>query len=289
MSTETNFSTSWLAHRFAFDAEARNPLVEKIALKSLPHGQPARILDLGAGTGNNCRYFIPRIEQAQKWVLVELNADLRKEAMDSLSKLGEERGYQVQREHNRLMWEGPKQVEIQLLDASFLQLDTILESETFDLALAGAVLDLLSKKLLVKLLDALHHRKIPLLATLNICGMKFDNATAEDMHYTKLYLQHMERPQPFGQALGSSCITFLKNWLGAQKRRFLIDSSDWIVDTAAHLMHEFILDYMANAVPELLQSEAEKMAFQDWTGSKRVLSKEEKLSLRVEHFDIFIP
>ncbi|MEN0004316.1 MAG: class I SAM-dependent methyltransferase [Bacteroidota bacterium] len=289
MATETDFSVEWLTTRYPFDVAARNKDVEQAALMGLPAERPIRLIDLGAGTGNNCRYFIPKLPQDQEWLLLELNPHLIAAAKSQLHAFAKEAGFKVTPTADGLYLAGRKKVTIRFREMSFLNLKEQLDLGSYDLVMAGAVIDLLTVNMLEMLVQQFIGHVVPFLATINFTGMQFEGATEQDQHYTKLYIQHMRRAQPFGRTLGAACIPFLKSWLLVRDIPFLSGASDWVISPTDRAMHELTLGFMQGAIPELLHTPNELNTFNQWLIEKKEQSDRRKLSFRVEHFDIYIP
>jgi SAM-dependent methyltransferase len=289
MSTETDFSVKWLNTRYPFDVAARNSEVEKAALMALPPDRDLRLLDLGAGTGNSCRYFIPKLPQNQEWLLVELNPDLIEAAKQQLVEFAKAEGYKRLPSDDGLKFKGKKTIHIRFLQHSFLHLNDVLDLSGFDLVTAGAVIDLLSTDMLEQLVQQFIGHVAPFLATINFVGLLFDQATDRDRQYAALYMQHMQRERPFGRALGAHCIPFLESWLLIRDIPFLSGASDWMIRPEDTAMHAFQLDFMEEAITEMLACPEAGEKLQEWLAQKRAASKAGQLSFRVQHFDIFIP
>jgi trans-aconitate methyltransferase len=78
--TAAGLSPDWLTLREPADAAARAAdLVEELR-RELPRDRPARIHDLGCGTGSMGRWLAPRLTGPQHWVLHDREADLLEHA-----------------------------------------------------------------------------------------------------------------------------------------------------------------------------------------------------------------
>lgn len=76
------FAADWLALREPVDAAARDPDLARRFAAILP--RPARLADLGAGTGANARVLAPLIGGDQAWLLVEPDPVLRAAQREAL-------------------------------------------------------------------------------------------------------------------------------------------------------------------------------------------------------------
>jgi len=73
---EERFTSSWLALREAVDHRSRAAeLLSPLAAAWTERGW-AHVVDLGSGTGSNFRYLSPHLPGAQRWTLVDHDADL---------------------------------------------------------------------------------------------------------------------------------------------------------------------------------------------------------------------
>lgn len=142
MSAE-RFAADWLALREPADHRARSAELAALAAEvlasealaseeltsgRLPADRPVRVLDLGAGAGSNLRWLAPRLqlrlERPQRWTLVDHDAAL-------LARAGGDRRVCVD------------------LDSGALDLVT-----GADLVTASALLDLVSERWLLRLVDS---------------------------------------------------------------------------------------------------------------------------------------
>ena len=70
----------WLNERYQVDAQARDKGLEK-RLFNFFSGNEINVVDLGAGTGSNFRYYSERLPaKKQRWLLMDQNQELLDEA-----------------------------------------------------------------------------------------------------------------------------------------------------------------------------------------------------------------
>ena len=91
----SGFSPEWLALREPADHTARNVPLAQAAAALLVGREPARILDLGCGTGSNFRGFAPLVGAPQHWTLVDHDARLLEAARGALLPLAGQGGAQT--------------------------------------------------------------------------------------------------------------------------------------------------------------------------------------------------
>ncbi|KAA3624504.1 MAG: hypothetical protein DWQ02_22980 [Bacteroidetes bacterium] len=289
MSTETGFNTDWLEERFQFDSRARNAVVENHCLTHFPDNKTVNILDLGSGSGSSFLYLSQKLPQNQNWTFVELNPLLAEASLNRISKFAAIKGWKVEKQPNTLVIETHKKcMKIEVLNHSFLKLEEKVDLEKFNLATAAAVLDLLTESMLYELLELLTGNDIPLLATINYEGMKFNPSEPGDEVYIDLYGRHMQREQPFGRTLGPDCLKSILAYSKTRNHKIISGESNWQVGVKDQKMHTFLLDYMAGAIPEMLTSDKEVAVFEQWLADKRSRVNMEGLETTVFHFDVFV-
>ena len=85
-----SFDGDWLDLREAADHAARSRAgIEQ----SLPPRPRRRILDLGAGTGSNCRYLAPRLGGDQRWWLLDADPQLLAAAAERFARWAARHGF----------------------------------------------------------------------------------------------------------------------------------------------------------------------------------------------------
>jgi trans-aconitate methyltransferase len=289
MSTETGFNTAWLEERFAFDTEARNKQVEQDFLHHFSSKKALNILDLGAGSGSSFLYLAERLPMDQSWTFIELNPELAAAGVRRILKVADQKQWTVRSSPTDIQLSiSGRNVSIKVINGSFLELPELVDIKSFDLATAAAVLDLLTPDMLNKLLSVLSVNQIALLATINYAGMSFEPETPMDKYYADLYSQHMQREQVFGKTLGPDCTRAIKAYCRTNDLKVISGESNWIVKPKDQRMHRFLLDYMKDAIPEMLDSSQKEEAFHSWLNNKQDMLENEKLKSTVFHFDVFM-
>lgn len=184
------FQSDWLSLREGADAAARSRKLTERARRWLARRTaPYRIVDLGAGGGNNAAWLSARLPGPQHWRLVDHDADLLDRA---ISRLAQPAGSSAEA--------GFETVCIDLAE-----LDAALPDGT-DLAVASALFDLASSDWV----DALAARCAAIgcaaLWTLTVDGtwrfVRNAEDDAQDSAMQARYAAHQQRDKGMGAALG---------------------------------------------------------------------------------------
>jgi len=143
---EENFDRDWLQERYPFDAEARNKPLENKVLGHFVNQSEITLVDVGAGTGSNCLYFVDQFPQHQKWYLVEQDEDLKKATIRRLKDFAAYHKYSFDNKKNKVVIKSiKKKIEVTIINDSLLNLPDLIDLKQVDLVLANAVFDLFSK------------------------------------------------------------------------------------------------------------------------------------------------
>lgn len=287
--TETDFNIDWLAERYRFDVAARSKAVEQACFQHFRQYDRLRIVDIGAGTGSNFLYLSPKFPQHQEWTFVELNTALLKAALDRIQRYAKLQGWSFDRNGNTMQFStGKQQVSIKSKHGSFLELRELVTLGNVDLVTANAVFDLLSLKLFEQFWRQLIKYKLPLLATINYLGMAFAPQGERDDFFIKKYEAHMQREQRFGQSMGPDCVQQMQTVFKKQGVDYFSGNSTWQIGQQDTKMHQFLLQYLEEAVTELLTSPEESASFAAWLANKKTLLAAQELELTVFHQDLFV-
>ncbi len=203
----SGFSTDWLALRAEADRRARNPQVGAAmaaALASLP--RPVRVLDLGAGSGNNLRATSPLLPLPQHWTLVDADAAL----LDAAT--------------------APEGVTLSRRIADLAPNAGPLLEPAPDLVTASALLDLAGADWLGALVEALAAARLPVYTVLSYTGREaWDPAMAEDAAVLAAFHADQRRDKGLGPALGPGAHGAFADLLRAQGYRVVEGPSDWVL------------------------------------------------------------
>ena len=210
----SGFSDAWLSARAAWDAPARNRAVQDALIdwagKRASNGKRLRIVDLGAGNGNNQRHLAPLLPVPVDWMLVDNDQVLlaRAERAASLKP-----GDTLVRE---------------MTDLAHADLAKLIAGA--DLVTASALFDLVSQDWLDTLLDALKGEGAALLAVLTYDGRMEASTDQEALAAVReLVNRHQRTDKGFGPALGPDASGALSAGLAARAYDVRDGESDWIV------------------------------------------------------------
>ncbi|WP_420405859.1 class I SAM-dependent methyltransferase [Nisaea sp.] len=203
------FSAEWLAARAVWDRAARSPKVEG-ALVQWAEGrrEPLRVLDLGAGTGNNQRHLAPLLKMPCDWCLADSDAALLAGAVGNAALKADDR------------------ISVREIDLAASDIGPLLEG--VDLVAASALFDLVSADWLDRFLDAVTARGSALLAVLTYDGridIEGDREEAENLE--ALVNDHQHGDKGFGPALGPGAHPALVEGLRVRGYRVEEGASDW--------------------------------------------------------------
>jgi len=226
------FSTDWLSLRAQFDGAARSPVLEDRLARfardrtaSRP-GRPARtlrVVDLGAGNGNNYRHLSSRLPVAQHWTLVDADPDLLAAA--------------------------PRTADVtrHLADLSVALEEVIPDSA--DLVTASALIDLVSQRWLDRLVERVRRVGAALLIVLTYDGrIRWSDGDEEDARVADLLNRHQRGDKGFGPALGPDAPRALQDLIGADVQTV---SSDWVIAPEDGAMRRALVDGWAQAAWEI--------------------------------------
>ena len=254
------YPTDWLTCRYPYDAEARDPDLEKLVIDLLRSGDSPVIVDLGAGNGSNYRYFSEKLPQNTTWICVERDPLLASE----LIKLGN---------------------NLEVICDDVMDLPKYLDNRDVTLVMANALFDLFPWDKLHGLLTHIHSREIPCYGTLNYTNMKFSPAHPSDTKVADLYHRHMQRPRPAGAATGPQAPYMIQQRFGV---KCLAAPSTWNLSSDDPTIQSYLLGFMENAIPELPLTTKEQQMFEEWIELRRLQLQGSELGMVVSHVDLFI-
>ncbi|MEM6965192.1 MAG: class I SAM-dependent methyltransferase [Bacteroidota bacterium] len=290
METATLTSIHWHDERFAFDSKARNPKVEQACFHHFFGKNEMTIVDLGAGTGSNCLYFFEKFPGKQNWIFIEKEERISKYALKRLTREASTKGYLAHQEHDKLVLKKEeREIKIEYVTGSFLDLVNLVNLDKVDLVMASAVFDLISFPQFVASGSVLLEKKLPLLTTLNYAEMNFDSDDPSDPFFIEKYESYMNRPQAFGKAMGKKCPRILVNFFQKQQAKLEFGSSIWKLEgKPAKGMNNHLLNFIEAATQEMLEEEEENVLFEEWIKNKRAMTTSGTLNTYVQYYDLFV-
>jgi hypothetical protein len=188
------FEADWLALREAADAAARDRMLTERAARWLQkRRRPLRLVDLGAGGGNNAAWLAPRLPGAQQWRLIDHDPEL-------LARAGRRRPTVLDGDGSAA------QLETRCRDLS--DLEAAVPNDT-DLATASALFDLVSADWIEALAERCTAVGCGALWALSVDGRwHFEAVDADhtedrnDASMREILVAHQRRDKGLGSALG---------------------------------------------------------------------------------------
>ena len=276
----SSFSLDWLRSRAPFDAAARSkPLLERFA-QNLPG--PARLIDLGAGTGATLRALAPTIGGEQSWVLIDNDATLLDAVAQEMSScgwvptgVGDEMAFSNTHCHVRI---------------ALRQADLAGEIERLDLAeidavVGSALLDLVSEGWSGRLAEHCAAFGVPLYMALSFDGrLSWSPGDSRDDLLRQAFLEHQHRDKGLGPALGPDATRVMAGQLERLGFDVTLAESDWHIGPQDTAMHRALLAGLQDAACE------QAPQFQDdieaWAAARRQQIEAGTLSTTVGHQDL---
>lgn len=286
---EENFDRDWLQERYPFDAEARNKSLENKVLVHFANQPEITLVDVGAGTGSNCMYFIDQMPQNQKWYLIEQNKDLKKATIRRLKDFAAYHKYSFDRKKDKVTIQSlKKKIEVTVINDSLLNLPDLIDLKKVDLVLANAVFDLFSKQQLEQFVAIIMENRLAFYPTLNYESMVFLPGDPFDDVFIDTYNAHMERIQAFGKAMGKNASSFVVDLFETKECEIETAISTWKIEPDDIKMHYYLLNFMENALGEMELAPAMQDNFERWVQRKKDLIITRQQRLEIGHLDIFV-
>lgn len=273
----SGFDARWLALREPVDHRSRSAalVISLRAWLDSRNAAPARLVDLGCGTGSDIRHLAPLLGGAQRWVGIDDDEVLLRQLQQA-------------------MREG-------VAGAPHANGDVVVETRRANLAsgssafadlaphafVASALLDLVSREWLHSLVGTARDRGAAVLFALSYDGrIEAWPVHAGDATVRAAFNEHQRRDKGFGPALGSGACDAIAAILAAAGYVVSRAPSDWRLDASdagdASLMLPLV-DGIAAAACE--QAPAESAAIDDWLAARRAQCFAGALRLTIGHED----
>lgn len=260
----TRVSRSWLALREPADAAARAPDL----IGCLPATGRHVIHDLGCGTGSMGRWLAPLRPGPQHWVLHDRDADLLEVAVaDPPGPAADGQAVSV---------EG-RQSDITRLDPSDLAGATLVT--------ASAVLDMLTRDELARLVSVCGSAGCPTLLTLSVVGrVELTPADPLDTRVAAAFNAHQRRTTERGRLLGPDAVEAAQEEFGRLGAEVLVRPSPWRLGPGqAELAAEWLTGWVGAACEQETDLAAET---RDYTGHRLAQARAGELAVTVDHADL---
>ncbi len=284
----SGFSADWLKLREGADLAARDPHLARrfaAALSRRP-GQPLRLLDLGAGTGANCRALLPRIGGNQDWVLIERARDLIAAQAEAFTVWARRQGYPILAGGGRIaITAGTATWNVTSLPLDLVREEDALAALEADGVTASALFDLVSNGWVTRFAALLGRKAPPLLAVLTVDGRRlWQPPLAEDEIVAAGFRRHQQRDKGFGAALGGDAPRLLAQALTAHGFTVATAVSDWRLGSADSLLLDALVEGEAEAAQAA--SPADAAAIAAWREQRQAQLRDRKLTLTLGHCDL---
>ncbi len=284
----TGFSRDWLKLREGADLAARDPALARRfgAALSRQAGKPVRLLDLGAGTGANCRALMPRIGGDQDWILVDSDSDLLAAQADEFTAWARRQGYPILAGGGRITiaagaarWTvTSRRLDLARDWRELLTLDAAAIT-------AAALFDLVSSAWIDEFATALAQHRVPLFAVLTVDGNRvWDPPHAADAVLDGAFRRHQATDKGFGPALGSNAPRFLAQTLAAKGFAVAEASSDWRLGGRDRALLAALGAGEAGVARELRPDQSEIIAA--WEQQRYAELENGRLRLTIGHRDV---
>ncbi|UQI41635.1 glycosyltransferase [Vreelandella venusta] len=285
LSAGSQFSADWLSLRESVDASSRSQaLVEALAnwlsedKWRAEASSPTTLADLGCGRGSNSQFLAPRLQHAQRWMLVDHDPALLNEAYSRTSQLNTGKGE-------------PLQVETHCV--SLKQLDH--PALTYcDVVTASALIDLVSQEWIDALAAQCAKHQQALLIALSITGeWYFTNAQQQplndldDRWISELFNAHQRRDKGLGGALGGAAHSALAIAMAGHGYRVNEAETPWRLaagEPAQYPLMGALIEGWASAASEQAPEAASRIAL--WRDQRLGQVANGEIGIWVGHRDL---
>jgi hypothetical protein len=259
-----SFSAEWLSLREPFDGRARNAAVLDAVANHLKGRNAITVVDLAAGTGSTLRAIAPRLPARQDWRLVDNNLSLLARAEASVGPQRNVKAVPVDLAHD---------------------LEAALDGPA-DLVTTSALLDLVSKAWLERLIVETAARNLPVYAALSYDGrVALDPLDPLDKEIVAAVNAHQRTDKGFGQALGPDAAAAAIAGFAALDWAVDQGQSDWEFAPGDTRIQEEILAGWAFAAQDSGLVSAD--AAGDWLARRRKHVSAGRSAIRAGHVDFF--
>lgn len=284
----SRFSRDWLRLRQGADLAARDAAFARIFAASLPQrpSAPVRLIDLGAGSGANCRALLPRIGGDQDWILIDRDRDLIAAQSDEFTLWARRQGYPILAGGGRItMKVGSACWTVTSLPLDLARDRAGLDTLAVDGVAAAAWFDLVSSDWIDDFVADLARRRIPLLAALTVDGKRvWEPPLAGDDLLAESFRRHQSRDKGFGPALGGAAPTRLAEALGVKGFSVMTAPSDWRLDRRDKALIAALIAGAAQAAEAVRPEQTETI--KDWEKQRRDQLESGRLKLTIGHRDL---
>lgn len=248
-------------------------------------GQPVRLIDLGAGTGANCRALMPRIGGDQDWLLIDRDHDLVAAQAGEMALWARHQGYPILAGGGRMtITTGSARWRVTSRALDLAQDLAALDDVKAHGVTAAALFDLVSAAWLDGFAALLARRGLPLLAALTVDGKReWSPAHAGDQAIAAAFRRHQSGDKGFGPALGGAAGILASSFAA---RGFTVTEavSDWRLGARDEAL---LAELVAGEVSAARAAQPlDATLVQDWEKERRSQLKDGRLRLTIGHRDL---
>jgi hypothetical protein len=266
----TRVSTEWLDLREPADAAARSSELVQQLMPRLPATGRLVIHDLASGTGSMGRWLAPLLPGPQRWVLHDLDADLLHVAAAKLPPSAANGG--------------PVVVETRRSDVTRLRPDELAGAT---LITASALLDLLTRTELARLIDVCATAACPVLLTLSVVG-RVDLAPADpvDSRVAAAFDAHQRRATERGRLLGPDAVAAAVDGFRRRGAEVLVRPTPWQLGATDS---DLVADWFAGWIGAACEQSADLASDSGPYGRRRLTeARAGELAVTVGHADLLV-
>lgn len=278
------FDVTWLALREAADHKARADALTRMLRRALQARETVSVIDLGSGTGSNLRHMAPQIAGHQHWRLIDSDPALLAAAPGEIAGWAAARGYAVEQHANDLTVEGGSftaHVVLQEMNLASHPLPT----RTADVVTGNALLDLVSRDWLVRLIGACSQCNALVLFALSYDGrIAWEPPDALDASIRDLVNRHQQGDKGFGPALGPEAATTTTTLLRTAGYEVETAASDWRLDSRDAELQQHLHAGWASAASEMAPTRTPEI--QGWLERRADLLAAGTGQVTVSHMDV---
>jgi len=267
-----SFSAYWLQLRAAADSRSRATHLETALRDVLSTYDPTgagKVIDLGSGSGANCRHLSAQLDRPREWLLVDNDAGLLAEATHLCRQL-------------------PAVAALHTQTCDLAQQLSTLPLATAGLVTGSALLDLVSQQWLEQLVLACQQARLPALFTLSYDGrIQLQPGDDDDLSLIAAVNQHQLGDKSFGAALGPMASVQAAQLFRASGYHVQVAHSDWLLDASraddAALLQPLISGWAQAAIEQ--RPECAPL-FTQWRARRLRAVADGSLQVRVGHEDV---
>jgi hypothetical protein len=261
----SGFSASWLALREPYDLAARNRNVLDALVAACSQQPSLCLVDLACGTGAGFRALTNWLPPWQTWRLVD----------NDLGLLARAAGQSVSPRTHLLA----RPIDL------VRDLELALEAP-IDLVTTSALLDLVSREWLDRLVLETAARRLPFYAALTYDGRTVFEPEAElDRDVLARFNAHQGADKGFGPALGPSAISFAAERFTDLGYSVVQGASDWVLQPADCAIQTALIASLTAVAQDSAGLAHSRVC--EWRRQRRAHLAQGRSRMRVGHFDLF--